>query len=195
MQRFLLFFFVTVCLVACENEPSPRPKGYFKIDFPAHAYRAFDTAGYPYRFEYPQYARVVKDSIFFDDAPENPYWINIDFPTFHARLYISYKSIGAVHRFDKLVEDAFKMTSKHSLKATSITETPVHFSQGVDGFVFEVGGNAATSTQFFLTDSTKHFLRGALYFDASPNADSLKPVNDFLYRDIEHLMKTLRWKN
>ncbi|MBM3439291.1 MAG: hypothetical protein FJX94_00325 [Bacteroidetes bacterium] len=195
MQRTLFIILVICVCAACEQVPNPRPKGYFKIDFPEHAYRVFDSIGYPYQFEYPQYARVVKDSVFFDDAPENPYWINVDFPDYNARLHISYKQIGTKQQLSSLVDDAFKLTSKHTLKASSIEEEPVRLSPDVQGFVFHVGGNAATGKQFFLTDSVKHFMRGALYFDAAPNADSLLPVSEFLYRDIEHLMKTLRWKN
>lgn len=195
MLRIIWLSVCCVWLLSCENDPSPRPKGYFKIDFPEKKYRVFDSAGYPYTFEYPVYAKVVQDSTFFDDKPENPFWINIDFPQFGGRLHVSYKQIGVRNRFDKLVEDAFKMTSKHSLKATSIDEIPIHPSADVHGFIFEVGGNAATGKQFFVTDSVQHFLRGALYFDATPNADSLKPVYDFLYADMQHLIKTLRWKN
>lgn len=195
MQRTLFLLLIISLFAACEQVPNPRPKGYFKIDFPEHTYRVFDSTGYPYQFEYPQYARVVKDSVFFDDAPENPYWINVDFPDYKARLHISYKQIGTKQQLERLVEDAFKLTSKHTLKASSIEEEQVRLSPNVQGFVFHVGGNAATGKQFFLTDSVKHFLRGALYFDVAPNADSLLPVSEFLYRDIEHLMKTLRWKN
>lgn len=195
MQRTLFFLLVVCLFAACEQVPNPRPKGYFKIDFPEHTYRVFDSTGYPYQFEYPNYARVVKDSVFFDDAPENPYWINVDFPDYNARLHISYKQIGTKQQLERLVEDAFKLTSKHTLKASSIEEEQFRLSPDVQGFIFHVGGNAATGKQFFLTDSVKHFLRGALYFDVAPNADSLLPVSEFLYRDIEHLMKTLRWKN
>ena len=137
----------------------------------------------------------MQDSTFFDDRPENPYWVNIDFPGFSGKIYISYKQIGGANQFNKLVEDAFKMTSKHSLKASSIDEIPVKGGPGVEGFVFDVGGNAATGKQFFITDSTRHFLRGALYFDATPNFDSIQPVEQFLYQDMQHLIQTLRWRN
>jgi len=60
---------------------------------------------------------------------------------------------------------------------------------------FSVGGDVATSYQFYLTDSTKNFLRGALYFDATPNADSLGIVNDFLLQDMKHLINTFKWRN
>jgi gliding motility-associated lipoprotein GldD len=181
-------------LFSCNSTPVPKPKGYFKIDFPEKKYVLFDQPGYPYTFEYPAYGKVVKDSTFFDDEPENDYWINIDFPGFDGRLHMSYKMIGP-NQFNKLVEDAFKMTSKHTLKATSIDELPVKGGPGVTGFVFDVGGNAATGKQFFVTDSLRHFLRGALYFNSTPNYDSIQPVEQFLYKDMQHLIQTLRWRN
>jgi gliding motility-associated lipoprotein GldD len=183
-----------LCLVACNSEPKPRPKGYFNIELPEKKYILFDKPGYPYTFEYPVYGTILQDSTFFDDKPENPYWINLDFPSFAGRLYISYKTIGGKNTFNALVDDAFKMTDKHSLKATSIDEIPVKGGPGVTGFMFNVGGNAATGKQFFVTDSARHFLRGALYFDATPNYDSIKPVEQFLYKDMQHLIETLKWR-
>lgn len=193
--RIFYFLLLFVFIVSCNSDPRPRPKGYFQIDFPEKQYVLFDQPGYPYTFEYPVYGKVIKDSTFFDDQPENPYWVNLDFPSLGGRMYLSYKTMGVKNVFSKLVEDAFKMTSKHSLKATSIDEIPVEGGQGVKGFVFDVGGNAATGKQFFVSDSTKHFLRGALYFDATPNYDSIRPVEQFLYKDMQHLIQTLKWRN
>ncbi len=192
ISYFLLLF---VFIVSCNSDPRPRPKGYFQIDFPEKKYVLFDQPGYPYTFEYPVYGKVIKDSTFFDDQPENPYWVNLDFPSLGGRMYLSYKTVGGKKVFSKLVEDAFKMTSKHSLKATSIDEIPVEGGSGIKGFVFDVGGNAATGKQFFVSDSTRHFLRGALYFDATPNYDSIRPVEQFLYKDMQHLIQTLKWRN
>jgi gliding motility-associated lipoprotein GldD len=194
MKNFFALLSIVFLLLSCNDDPAPRPRGYFKIDFPEKKYVLFDKSGYPYTFEYPVYGKVVQDSTYFDDKPENPYWINIDFPEFSGKLHISYKSIGK-NKFDALVEDAFKMTDKHSLKATSIDEIPVKGGPGVTGFVFDVGGNAATGKQFFVTDSTKHFLRGALYFNATPNYDSIQPVEQFLYGDMQHMIQTLKWRN
>jgi gliding motility-associated lipoprotein GldD len=182
-------------LSACNSVYTPKRRGYFKIDFPPHQYQSFDQPGYPYTFEYPVYATVVRDSSFFDKTPENPYWINIDFPRFNARIYISYKEIGPSHNsFDKLREDAFKMTFKHTYKANSIDQSVIKTPHGVSGIFFDVGGNAATAKQFFVTDTTRNFLRGALYFDTTPNEDSLGIVNRFLEEDMVHLINTFQWK-
>jgi gliding motility-associated lipoprotein GldD len=181
-------------LLSCNSVYTPRPRGYFKIDFPAREYQSFDQPGFPYTFEYPVYARIARDTSFFDAAPENPYWINIEFPRFNAAIYISYKKIGP-NSFDRLKEDAFKMTFKHTYKASSIDYTVIETPNGVSGMFFDVGGNAATAKQFYVTDSTKNFLRGALYFDTAPNEDSLGIVNRFLQEDMKHLINTFRWKS
>jgi gliding motility-associated lipoprotein GldD len=194
------FLFLILLGLSCNSTYTPKRRGYFKIEFPPHQYQVFDKPGYPYTFEYPVYATVVRDSSFFDTVPENPYWINIDFPRFNARIYVSYKAI-ATHpggapgfTFDRLRDDAFKMTFKHSVKASSIDQTVIQTPNGVGGIFFHVGGNAATANQFFLSDTSRHFLRGALYFDTTPNEDSLAIVNSFLEKDMEHLINTFKWK-
>jgi gliding motility-associated lipoprotein GldD len=194
MKFLLTSYFLILLLSSCNSDPVPKPKGYFKIDLPQKQYVLFNAPGYPYTFEYPVYSKVIKDSTFFDEKPENEFWINLDFPGFDGRLHLSYKEIGK-SKFSQLVDDAFKMTSKHTLKASSIDEIPVKGNDGVTGFIFNVGGNAATGKQFFVTDSTRHFLRGALYFNSTPNYDSIQPVEQFLYADMKHLIETLRWKN
>lgn len=192
---FILFFPVCACFFSCNSDYSAgKKKGYFHIDFPEKKYQPFDQPGYPYTFEYPVYATVTKDSTFFEDKAGD-WWINIDIPRFAGRIYISYKSINAENKFDSLVRDGFKMAYKqHVDVSTGIEESQILTPNKVEGMYFSLGGNTATANQFFLTDSTKHFLRGALYFDAAPNADSLGIVNDFLKKDLEHLINTLKWK-
>ena len=194
-KKSLLLFLLFAVFIACNSDPVPRPKGYFQIELPKKSYQTFDSSGYPYSFEYPAYAKVVKDSSFFDDIPENPYWINLSFPQFDAQIHISYKEINSPATLQKLVNDAFNLTGKHSIKANAIDEIPIEGPENAKGFLFDVGGNAATGKQFYLTDSSKHFIRGALYFNATPNYDSIKPVEEFLTRDIEHFIKTFRWRD
>lgn len=198
--RHLLFFLnrLTICFLliacSCNSSYTPKPSGYFKIDFPKKSYQSFNEPGYPYSFEYPTYARVVKDSTFFDSAAENPWWINVEFPQFSARIFLSYKIIGQKYKLDKLLNDAFDLTNKHTVKANFIDDSLMNVSPNVHGMYFHVEGNVATASQFFLTDSTKNFIRGALYFYATPNEDSLRPVNNFLEQDMKHIISTFRWK-
>jgi gliding motility-associated lipoprotein GldD len=180
-------------LAACNSPYTYKKKGYFNIELPEKKYQAFNQPGYPYTFEYPVYANVVKDSTFFQDKAED-YWINIDVPRFGGRIYISYKDVNK-NNFDTLVNDGFKMAYKqHTEVSSGINDSVMMTPNGVEGIYYSLKGNTATANQFFLTDSTKHFLRGALYFDAAPNEDSLRIVNDFLKQDLLHLINTLKWK-
>lgn len=187
---------MTACLLlaACQRVYTPKPRGYFRITLPEKAYRVFDEPGYPYTFEYPVYARIVKDTLFFGQAPENPYWINIAFPGLDGKIYLSYKEIGPAHTLDRLVNDAYEMTYKNTVKADEIVPELFRTPNHVSGIFYNVGGNAATAKQFFATDSTAHFLRGALYFYSVPNADSLAPVVKFVEKDMWHLLETLHWR-
>jgi gliding motility-associated lipoprotein GldD len=198
---------------ACNSPYTPRPRAYFKVELPQRSYQVFDKPGYPYSFEYPVYATISQDTTFFEEKPENPYWINIDFPRFNGKIYISYNRIGDKTTFvvkqnngqykdssgyntlEGLVRGAYDLTYKHSLKASSIDDSLFRTPNGIEGIYFRIGGNTATAHQFLVTDSTRHFLRGALYFDVTPNEDSLKVVNDFLKGDMKHLINTLQWKN
>ena len=191
--KYIIICVLFIVVNSCNSDYTIRQKGYFRIDLPEHRYVTFDKPGYPYTFEYPVYSSIIQDSTYFESEPENPYWINIDFPALNGKIYMSYKDIRK-NRFDKLVDDAFKLTYKHSTKATGIKDSLMRTPNGITGIFFKVGGNAATARQFFVTDSTTHFLRGALYFDSTPNADSLSVVNDFLEVDMKHLINTLRWK-
>ena len=213
--KSIIIIFICSCVffAACNSTYTSKKKGYFKIDLPEHKYVAFDKPDFPFSFDYPVYGAIIKDSTYFDSSPENPYWVNVDFPAMNARIFLSYKIIGgkafykikqadgtykdstALNQFDKMVNDAFNLTNKNEAVATSIKDSLFHTQQNVTGVYFRVGGNAATARQFYVSDTTKHFLRGALYFDATPNADSLKPVLDFLQVDMDHLINSFRWKN
>jgi len=192
--KITCLLFLLISLAACNNDYIIKPRGYFKIDFPQKEYQKFDNPAYPYSFEYPVYAEILKDSLFFDKKAENPYWINVSFPRFNGKIYISYKEVGK-NNFDSLVNDAFTMSYKqHTYKASSIEPTPFTTPNKLNGIYFSLKGNTATANQFFITDSSRHFLRGALYFDAVPNEDSLRPVNNFLQKDLQHLINTLQWR-
>jgi len=197
--------------ISCNSGYTSKKKGYYKIDFPQRQYVKFDTAGFPYTFEYPVYARIIKDSAYFENTADNPYWVNVDFPTFRGKIFISYKTIGGkslykvktatgykdsvgINSLEAMVNDSYKLTYKNDVKAYSIEDSLMHTPNNITGIFFKLTGSVATAKQFFLTDSTKHFLRGALYFDATPNEDSLKVVNDFLQEDMNHMINTLQWK-
>jgi gliding motility-associated lipoprotein GldD len=208
----ILIIVLYFLFVSCNSPYTSKKRGYFKINFPQKKYLLFDQQGFPYSFEYPAYARIVKDSTYFEDNPDNPYWINIDFPFFRGKIFISYKTIGGksvykiktpsgykdsvgINSFENMVNDSYKLSYKNNVKAYSIDDSVMNTPNNITGVFFSLTGNVATANQFFLSDTTKHFLRGALYFDATPNEDSLRPVNDFLRQDMKHIINTLQWRN
>jgi gliding motility-associated lipoprotein GldD len=184
---WLVLFILTVTY-GCRNEFTPKPTGYLRITFPEKKYTVFDT-NYPYSFEYPVYGEVQPDK----SAYSEPYWINIVFPDFDGKIHISYKKVE--NNLDEYLEDSRTLAYKHTIKADAIVETVFSDSvRQVYGLVYEIKGNAASSAQFHLTDSNRHFLRGSLYFNVQPNVDSLGPVIEFFKEDIKHLMETFEWK-
>jgi len=194
-RYFLVFLILSVGFLSCAPPSyTPKPKGYFRIDTPQHSYQVFDKADFPYSFQYPVYANIQRDTSFFGQKPENPYWININFPTIGGMVYISYKEISQKQPLAKLLEDAHQMSYFHTKKADYIEDFVFHNPNGVSGVCYNVGGDAASAYQFLATDSVKHYMRGALYFDVTPNADSLRPLNEFLKRDIQQMLYTLKWK-
>jgi len=195
MHRIILPFILLMGIASC-RPPSytPKPPGYYKIDTPAaHNYRVFSKPGFPYTFEYPTYAEIVQDSSL-EEKAENPYWLNIYIPGLGGVINFTYKEINAKQSLSDLIVRSYDLTSFHHQKSAG--EESKEFYNGANVFVmtFSLGGDAASKFQFIATDSVKHFVRGALYFDVTPNADSLQPAYDFVQRDIEHMLMTLRWQ-
>ena len=181
--------FLAMLVIACgEEETTPKPRGYYRIELPARKYSMFEPANCPYKFEIPDYAVPVKDTNSFSE----PCWYYLIMPKLNGQLYLTYKPLqGDV---DKFLEDTHTLVYKHTARASSIDEQVISFRPGVSGVLYTLGGDAASATQFFVTDSVHHFLRGAVYFNTVPNADSLAPVQQYVREDILHLLKTLEWK-
>ncbi len=188
MKRIINTLLLLMFLSSCSSNYTPKPMEYFRIDFPQKQYQTYDSIC-PYTFEYPTYSKITKGLV----EDEQPCWINIVFPKFKATVYLSYFSVGK--NLPKLFEDCRSLAYKHDIKADAINEVLyADSSNNIYGMVYEIKGNAASSLQFYMTDSTKHFLRGSLYFDVKPNKDSLAPVVEFIQKDVKHLIETLHWK-
>jgi gliding motility-associated lipoprotein GldD len=188
---FVLIITSSLLQLSCEEDDkiySPKPRGYFRINFPEKKYRLYDSIC-PYSFEIPVYAKMVQDQ----HKGAEPCWLNIEFTKFKATVHLSYKTINA--NLNRYLEDSRDFAIRHQIKATGLDETTViRDSAKVYGLIYDIAGNTASSIQFYLTDSTKHFLRGALYFNSVPNVDSLKIIIDFIRQDIFRLVKTCKWK-
>ena len=193
MKRSVIYLFMAVIgglvFYSCDRDYTPKPRGYFRIDLPEQEYRRFDT-NFPYRFEYPVYAEIETPA----GGENEPYWINITYPRFNGTIYISYKPVE--DNLLEYLEDSRTFVMKHIPKAEAIDDTLIYRPEDrVYGLLYDIEGTGAASPcQFFLTDSSSHFVRGALYFNTSPNNDSLAPVIGLIRSDIRHLLETFRWE-
>ncbi len=188
----VLFLHVSLVLIfliltGCRPKQNPKPRAYFRIDFPEKQYQKWNK-NFPYSFQKASVADVVKDQ----SKNAGKYWMNIQYPENNATIHLSYKR-GDVEEF---LEDSRKMAYKHSLKADAIEEQMyLNREKQVFALVYRIKGNTASALQFVATDSVRHFLRGALYFKERPNRDSLAPVIQYIEKDIVQLIETLQWKN
>ncbi|MFZ4400126.1 MAG: gliding motility lipoprotein GldD [Bacteroidales bacterium] len=193
MQKFVLFSIFIISsfiLTSCNGEDySPKPRAFFRIDLPAKSYQTFDTL-YPYSFDFPRYASIQRSK----GKAEDKYWMNINFPAFNATIHITY--IPLKNNLDSLIESARRFVDKHISKATSIKEKAYENPEkNIYGMVYNIKGNSVASPyQFFVTDKKKHYIRGALYFNMAPSNDSLAPVIEFIEKDIDYMISTLKWK-
>ena len=179
----------------CSEKYTPKPRGYFRIDFPEKKYKSFPDK-FPYKFEIPTYSIVTHDKF----TPDSTNWINVFIPENKAEIHISYYSLKKQQKparvfLNELIEESHELAYKHTIKADAIEEQVfMNPSNNVFGLIYKIEGNAASPFQFFLTDSTDNFLRGALYISEVPNIDSIKPVIDFLEPDIIRMIETTTWK-
>jgi gliding motility-associated lipoprotein GldD len=192
-KYFFLFLFAhLLVLSACNsNSYTPKPRGYFKIDFPARSYQTFDQ-GCQFSFEYPKYANLVPEN----SVDTQPCWYNLAFPQFNGRLHLTYYDISSKKEYENLIEDARTFAFKHTVKANAIDQKLINYPEKkVYGIYYAIEGNTASSVQFFLTDSTKHYFRAALYFNEKPQYDSIQPVVNFIKKDLDRMISTFKWKN
>lgn len=187
---YLSVFAITTLLISggCKKKYTPKPRGYYRIDLPEKKYQPLES-NYPYGFNYPDNAIIKPDTSYANEK----YWINIEYPSLNGKIHISYKTVH--NNINQILEDTRKLAYKHTIKADAINEKLIFKpDKKVYGILYEIDGNAASSAQFFLTDSVKHYLRGALYFNVEPNKDSLAPVLKFIKDDIHVLIESFEWK-
>ncbi|HEX8329945.1 MAG TPA: gliding motility lipoprotein GldD [Hymenobacter sp.] len=179
-------------LAGCSSAPdfTPKPKGYNRIDLPKHSYQQL-PGGHPYSFEYSKEAVIKRDSSYM----AQPHWLNVYYPKLNANVQITYMDVQRDRRlYNKMMEDARKLTGKHEIKATAIDERILKTPSGIRASVFELQGEVPSQFQFYTTDSTKHFLRGALYFKTATANDSLAPVIEYVKTDMVRMINTLKYK-
>ncbi|HMV07730.1 MAG TPA: gliding motility lipoprotein GldD [Cyclobacteriaceae bacterium] len=182
--------FVLVTIVSCEREYLPKPLGYNRLVLPEPSYRPLpDTL--PYTFEYSKHARLLADTSWISEK----FWIEIYYPELKANVHVTYKKIlNNEQLLKEFLNDAYVLTSKHQIKAYAIDEVITRNPKGHTAVVVELDGEVPSQMQFTITDSTKNFLRGALYFNTKVQNDSLKPAIEYMKKDIMHLINTFDWR-
>lgn len=187
--HFMLCLFLLASACGVGREYVPKPKGFNRIDLPDVSYQAL-VEEHPYFFEYSQNAHIRPDS----SSIAEPHWVHVIYPDFNADVQITYKSISDNPEiFPELVDDAHKLTGKHMVKASAIEEGIIQTPSGKTAAIYELEGEVPSQFQFYITDSTNHFLRGALYFRTATKNDSLSPVIEYIKRDIIHMLNTCAW--
>ena len=195
MKNKLPILLVALALLAvafsCDRQlnPLPKPRGYFRIDLPEKAYVKVDTIE-KYSFECPQYALIIPDPY----SPDEKNWVNVEMPQFKGSIHLTHKPVDG--NLGEYLEDVHTMVTKHLQKANGVRDSLIFNEEhDVYGLFIEMDGKGvATPMQFYLTDSTRNFVRGALYFNFKPDNDSMQPVINFIREDIDHLINTFEWK-
>ena len=189
-QIILIGFVILLGFSACEQSYVPKPKAYNRIDLPKPAYQTLPDT-FPYHFFYSQYAELSRDSF----PKAGRYYINLYYPDFDAIIQITYKDLTRPeNNIDRLLTDAFDLTMKHNPKAYSIQESLIALRNNQIASIAELSGEVPSQFQFFTTDSTYHFFRGALYFNTALKNDSLRPIIEFIKKDAVEMLNSFEWK-
>lgn len=188
-----LFIFIisSIILASCSSSSTPLPYAYFRIDIPSHHYTPVDSLPH-FSMTINQIAQIDRSDATITDGADQ--WYNIHYPTLNANIHLSYKTISP-SSFQTISEECRDLAYKHTIRADAITED--YYADSVNniyGIYYQMEGNAASQAQFFMTDSTRHFLRGSLYFNNPPNADSIAPVASYIQQDIIQLIESISWK-
>ena len=182
----ILLCFLSLTITSCQDEQLPKPKAKLRLEYPEPAYREVQT-NCPYSFEKNALAQITTSK------RGNACEFNLQYPELKATIYLSYRPVQNDLR--QLLRDAQNLTQEHVIKADEIKQEEYSNSkQRVYGMFYNVAGNAASQSQFYVTDSIRHFITGSIYFNAKPNYDSILPGAHYLRNDMQRLMETVRWK-
>ena len=179
---YILFILV---LVSCGKDPLPKPSGELRLEYPTAAYQKW-SSDCNYSFEYSKFSKLI-------DAENKPCWFYLTYPKMKAKVILTYFPIN--NDFRAQVTEAEKMVYKHTIRASSIDAKFFEYPEKkVYGMFYELKGQTASNIQFFVTDSTRHFVTGNLNFNTRPMPDSLAPSIDYVKKDLMHLIDTFEWK-
>lgn len=194
-KYFTLILILIGLVSSCNDDPTPKPKAYLALEYPEAIYKTEDITKMPFTFDRNALGKKLKTKTLKGETTS--YGINIEYPNLKGTIYITYRAIEENKTYlNTYLKNAQNFTQEHTLKADAIEELEYANSErSVYGMFYDVGGNAASQSQFYLTDSVNHFITGSLYFYAKPNYDSILPAANYLQKDIKRIMESLKWKN
>ena len=182
-SKFLIPAIIALALTSCKEDAIPKPDGYLSLEYPTAAYETYTEPGGKFKFNKNKWA-VVK--------PDENFAFKIDYPKMKASIYMNYRPVN--NNLNLLLKDAQKLTYNHTIKADDIQESIFeHPEKKAYGMFYKVIGDAATNVQFYVTDSTKNFVVGTLYFYSKPNFDSIYPATKYIEDDMRTLMESIEW--
>ena len=188
---FLLLTSCSLLLTSCTRDYLPKPLGYNRLELPEPAYRLLPDS-LPYQFEYSKHARLLRDT----SGIREDYWVEIYYPELKSNIHVTYKRVNNDEQLLKeFLNDAYTLTAKHQVKAYAINEVISKTPSGKTAVIAELEGEVPSPFQVTITDSTKNFLRAALYFNTKVANDSLAPAIEYMKKDMMHLVNTLEWQN
>ena len=194
IQLFLLAF-IFILFVQCQTDaPIPKPRTYPKMEFPAREVTVVDVSDCPFTFEFPSYAEIDKNKAYFKEQESPTCWFNLHIPDFNADLFLSYHHISSRKEFDKLIGDTYKITNQINRRSDYMDEARLRNRHGVSGMKFNFEGPAASPLHFYLSDTTTHFLKGALYYNHRVRQDSILPATNFILEDVDRMLGTFAWR-
>lgn len=196
LSTYFFFFILSVFTFSCQNsgpEVIALPRAYPKVPYPAKNYEVWAAPYCPFSFEKNTSSEVEKKTSYFDEKPPNECWFNLVYPSLKSTIHFSSYNLSTRSDLEKHTQEAFKLAYEHSSRANYIGEKPIQTSS-LSGFTFDLEGPSASPYQFYLTDSSSHFVRGALYFEAKTNRDSLDAIINYMKNDIDIIIRTFEWK-
>ncbi len=179
---------LVVCTFACRHDQAvSKPRAYPRVEYPEHSFKTYAEPACPFTFRYPGYAEIT-------DKPGHACWFDLSMPVFKARLHCSYLPVSDRSEFDKLVRDAYTIAAKINERANYMEESRLENSQHVGGIALHWTGPAASPFHFFLSDTTRHFFKASLYFEAEVRPDSLAPIIQFVEQDLDSMVQSFAWR-
>ena len=191
-RSVFLWICLAVLAAACsDGNETPKPQAYLRIDMPPHAYSVCDTMALPFTFELSNLAEVQWKK----NLPRDK-WFTIAYPKYKGYVFMTYKAMNGVRDLRAQIDTSYKFVEGHFSFSSGIDENKfVDREHNLSGTTYHLKGqNVASTYQFWVSDSNRHFIRGALYIDCTPNNDSLAPVLDYIQDDIDHMIESIRWR-